>query len=100
MAGHYQIRIAPGGNWHRRISGTGTTTACGLPLSGAVSSRDWQLDEHLCSECFSSFERQTGEFKKLERQRDAEVATGFDDSDQTTDPDADGIIAQIEKQKP
>lgn len=97
MSGQYQIRIKPGGKWHRRKHGSTDLTACGEPILGAVGSRDWELDDELCPECFSTHERTTGEFKRLEELRDEEVAAGFDDKDQTTDPEADSLADQSGK---
>jgi hypothetical protein len=80
----YQIRIRPDGKWHRRqVGGDHEKTACGESLSGAMMSRDWELDSDLCEICFTKSERQTGDFQKLERDRDR-----FDDPDHDTDPDA------------
>jgi len=95
----YQIRIRPGGKWHRRKHGSTDLTACGEAILGAVASRDWELDLDLCPECFSRHEITTGEMVKLERERELE-ADVFGDEEQTTDPDAEGIddtVADPEK---
>lgn len=62
----FQIKITPAGLWHRRLHDNGHT-ACGLEIPGAFQSRDFELDDKLCSACFTSHERQTGEYIKLER---------------------------------
>lgn len=104
----YQLRIKPDGLWHRRqVGGDEELTACGEPLSGAVMSRDWELDDNLCEICFTKAERRTGRFKKLEREiasRDPrelyDERYGYDDDEQTTDPDADGIAERTGGEDP
>lgn len=97
----YQIRIKPGGKWHRRKHGSTDLTACGEPVLGAFASRDWELDNDLCAECFSKHERTTGEMVKLEREAVRDVdAEQFSDEEHTTDPDAENLIAEIDKKTP
>lgn len=62
---NHQLKITPGGLWHRRLHDNGHT-ACGLEIGGAYQSRDFELDDKLCSSCFTTHERQTGEVIKLE----------------------------------
>jgi len=85
---NYQIKIGPDGLWHRR---QGTKTACGKPVSGAFASRDHQLDEHLCTVCFTPNERDTGEMLKLEAEalERASVESFGEAEDEPTDPDVD-----------
>ncbi len=82
----FQIRIVPGGKWHRR--GSDNFTACGRSLEGGFMSRDAVLDDELCHECFSRHEIATGEMKKLEREilDDHEEDRGFDADEEPTDP--------------
>lgn len=65
----YQIKWSKTGQWHRRdrSNGNGDHTACGLPIPPAYLSREWQLDEDLCLECFTPRERDTGKMKRIEK---------------------------------
>lgn len=95
----YQIRIKPGGKWHRRNMHIAGETACGEPLPGAFSSRDWQLDADLCETCFTKRERDTGEMVKLEKEllRDHDqFRFGGKHDDPPTDPNGDTITV-VEK---
>lgn len=95
----FQIRIVPDGEWHRRqVGGDPARTACGEPIGGAVASRDYQLDNHLCPKCFTKAERKTGEFLKLER--DIPPRDMFQEDDQDTDPQGDTAIAELVKKTP
>lgn len=50
-----QIRIEPGGEWHRR-SAIATETACGIEY-GAAAYREYELSGDLCRDCFTKRER-------------------------------------------
>ena len=78
---HVQIKITPSGLWHRKLHDNGHT-ACGLEIGGAYLSRDFELDDNLCSKCFTSHERQTGEIIQLERE---EEKYPIDDDDRFDD---------------
>lgn len=78
---YIQIRITPDGVWHRRQHDNGHT-ACGLEIGAAWHSRDFELDDKLCSKCHTSHERQTGEIIKLEHE---EQKYPHDDDDRFDD---------------
>lgn len=85
-----QIRIKPGGEWHRRARGNGDDhTACGLPVGGAFAVRDTKLDDDLCDVCFTRHERDTGQMKKVELDAERERANFHDPDDEPTDPNGD-----------
>lgn len=62
-----QVRIEPGGLWHRIRQGNGGDhTACGKPIPSSVQiTRDYQLDELICYDCFTRHELETGEMRAL-----------------------------------
>jgi hypothetical protein len=66
-----QIRIKPGGLWHRRRWGNGrNATACGIHFHEQLipATRDFVLDDNICEACHSRHEIQTAEMKMLERE--------------------------------
>jgi hypothetical protein len=50
-----QIRIRPGGEWHRR-GAVPVETACGIVFA-ASGVREYELEGELCSQCFTDRER-------------------------------------------
>lgn len=89
---HSQIRVRPDGAWHRKRTDNGDThTACGEPIGGAFFTRDWQLDDQMCEACFTPHERDTGRWKKIERDLALESDPGlyFDPDEEPTDPNGD-----------
>lgn len=86
-----QIRIAPGGKWHRREAGGGNRTACAQDF-GAFLSRDDRLDDEICEICFTPHERDTGRMRKIELEltRDADPDMYFDPDEEPTDPNGEG----------
>lgn len=81
-----QIRLHPGGLWHRPLEGNGHT-ACGEHLSGAYAARDSDLDLDLCPLCFSKHERDTARIRRLQRDHDSEHGALYFDDEDPTDPD-------------
>lgn len=86
-----QIRIKPGGAWHRRSRSLGfdRTTECGEPITGAFAYRDYVLDGELCPRCHSRLEIDTGEMRKLERPGDGDNSLFFNEDDTPTDPNGE-----------
>jgi hypothetical protein len=66
MLPDYQVRIAPGGVFHRRGAIDGEC-ACGARIPEVHSMRDYLLDEHLCRECFTRHELELGELAAANR---------------------------------
>ncbi len=89
MAHGTQIRIVPGGEWHR--PGLDHETACGQPIGGAFSTRDWVLDDKICQACFTRHEHDTGRMLKITQDLEESADPGlfYDPDDEPTDPDGD-----------
>jgi hypothetical protein len=82
----FQIQIKPDGEWHRpEIGNGGNHTACGQPIAGGFRSRDFELTDNLCLQCFTEHEVETGQLKRIEREAieraeaEEEVFDNFDD---------------------
>jgi hypothetical protein len=61
------------GVWHRRTPDT-LTTACGVPLHHAyMPTRREDLAGHLCSDCFTPFERDRAELENEKRRNRGEM---------------------------
>lgn len=89
---HNQIKIKPGGKWHRRARGNGGDhTACNEPIGAAFATRDWQLDDQMCEVCFTTHERDTGKMKRiaLDLENSSDPALFHDPDDEPTDPNGD-----------
>lgn len=69
MSGAYgkQVRIEPGGLWHRIRAGNGDShTACGKEIPPAVQwTREYKLDALICYDCFTRHEIATGQHRAL-----------------------------------
>lgn len=65
-----QVRIEPGGLWHRIREGNGGDhTACGKPIPSTVQwTRDYKLDALICYDCFTPHEVETGETRAIEQE--------------------------------
>ncbi len=91
----YQVKLSPGGRWHRRqVYAPGHDpnghTVCGIAIQGAYLSREWALDDQLCPECFTKREMDTGEMKKIEKHalehaRADDLVDEWRGDDETTD---------------
>lgn len=81
-----QVRVRPGGEWHRHESiDDGSDTACGLPI-GAHASRFGGVDD-LCEICFTPSEIQTGRIARLKLEYEDETGDlYFDPDDEPTYP--------------
>lgn len=101
----YQVKLMPGGPWHRR-GAIETETACGAPILpfAATMLRAYLLDTDICHDgCFSPREHQLGVAyaKELEARRGQALGlpehlggmprerTGFDMSDVDSERDDD-----------
>lgn len=91
-----QIRLTPAGLWHRPARGDAKHTACGIPIAGAIATRDHSREgNHLCPICWTTHELDTGEMQKLEAESERDhPEMYFDESDTPTtvgdsDPDPD-----------
>lgn len=63
----WQIRLSPNGLWHRRARDDPRHTACGIEIIGTVASREAsRIGNHLCPICWTGYEIDTGELKRLE----------------------------------
>ncbi len=83
-----QIRLVPGGHWHRRHGSKESETACGELVPGAYGTRDDVIDDQICPRCFTPDEQDTGQMKKLEveLERQSDPALFFDPEEEPTDP--------------